>query len=74
MDHDGLITAVAEGDDGALRELAQVQHAGFAGQAGVAGQEPGQRELLLAGDHRLDDGALAADMLRTDSEPDGPCQ
>src|SRR5258708_587687 len=37
-------------------ELAQIQGVGLAGQAGVTGQEPSQRQLLGAGEHRLGDG------------------
>ena len=35
-------------------ELAQVEDAGLAGQAAVAGQVPGEREPLGIGEHRLD--------------------
>ena len=34
------------------RELAQVQRVGFAGQAAVPGQEAGQGQLPLTGEHR----------------------
>ena len=38
------------------RVLAQVQRICLAGQAGVTGQKPSQRQLLLAGENRLGDG------------------
>jgi hypothetical protein len=38
------------------RILAQVQGIRIAGQAGVTGQEPGQRQLLVAGERWLGDG------------------
>ena len=37
-------------------ELAQVKGIRVAGEAGVAGQKPGQRQPLLVGEHRLSDG------------------
>src|SRR5215831_8052638 len=39
------------------RILAQVQRVGLAGQAGITGQEPGQRQPLVAGKYRLGDGS-----------------
>jgi hypothetical protein len=38
------------------RILAQIQRAGLAGQAGITGQEPGQRQPFVAGKYRLGDG------------------
>ena len=38
------------------RILAQVQRVGLTGQAGITGQEPGQRQPLVAGKYRLGDG------------------
>jgi hypothetical protein len=35
-------------------ELAQVEGSGLAGQAAVPGQEPGERQPLGIGEHRLD--------------------
>jgi hypothetical protein len=38
------------------RILAQVQRVGLTGQAGITGQEPGQRQPLVAGKYRFGDG------------------
>ena len=37
-------------------ELPQVQRVGLPRQAGIAGQEPGERQSLLGGEYRLGDG------------------